>query len=712
MGRKKKQVEEPQEGVVEVVEESSFDETPVLPNQVDLKEVDKTLAAIEKEFGEGSVASASQLLSVNKIPTKNLLLDILTIGGLPQGSISLFYGPFSSGKTVQALLLASIFTSQKIPVMYILTEGDIDIEWVKKLGNDLDYFFVMRPDDLEKTSDIAHVAVASKKFGLVIIDSLTAGIPRDVLDKKTMKDHMALQARRNGKLVQKVTSALQPENLKNPDSYNQTMVILIAHLRMKVGLVFGCLHGDTKILFTDGTSHSIRDVVKKKLTGPVYCYDEKNKVITSSHITEWYINGKADSFITILANPKDSLNGKSAITVTPNHRVYTDSGWKEARDITTEDKLLSKYTKTINGTLRSFLLGVFVGDSCLTYGSTENTAKILLQDKLNPDYLDWKVKKLSALEFSPIGKTGRYGSKPSYELSLYKHRYAGRTLGEDWLHFTPLSLAVWYMDDGHSDFDNSHCRGSICFKRLRDNLKEQKNIAKMFKRFGLKPQIRDGVIAIFNKEEFLKLCDLIAPFIPECMQYKLPEEYRGRYTDFELINEVEQGSVFIDIESITKDSPRKMRNKMKYDITVQGYENYVAGGEFNGMVVHNSPKTLTGGLAIQNHAAYILEFCKGQKLSKDDLIIGREQKIVVEKSKFSPPLVSGVTEFFFYPPRYNNAKVLLTYAIQYGVIEKAGPYYSYKEIKAQGKQKLMEELQKAGLLPELKTIVTEAFLNR
>jgi len=249
---KKKKIEKteevtPEEVVEAPVEEEKIDEDMALDDKIKLdamskdqeKDFKKTLAIMEKEFGVGAIASAEDILDVEKVPTKNLLLDILTEGGLPKGSISLFYGAESSGKTAQSLLLASVFTSNKVPVLYICAEGDVDKTWIKKLGNDLKYFMIARPDDLEKAIDLADVSIRSGKFGLVIFDSVTAGVPRESLNKKSEKDQMALQARRNSKLVQKITSGLQPANLLDPTSYNNTAVVLIAHLREKVGVMYG-----------------------------------------------------------------------------------------------------------------------------------------------------------------------------------------------------------------------------------------------------------------------------------------------------------------------------------------------------------------------------------------------------------------------------------------------------------------------------------------
>jgi len=209
------------------------------PTQTDEEELKKLLKDAEKTFGEGVIASAEELLETAKVSSRNLLLDILTKGGLPKGSITLFFGDESSGKSFQTFLLASVFTSQKIPVLYIACEGDFSKTWVAKLGNDLKYFYISKPSSLDKAIDIADIATRSKQFGLIIFDSVTAGISQDVIDKSAAEKQMADQAKLNDKLCKKLTAGLQPSNLKDPNTYNDTIVILIAHTREKVGIVYG-----------------------------------------------------------------------------------------------------------------------------------------------------------------------------------------------------------------------------------------------------------------------------------------------------------------------------------------------------------------------------------------------------------------------------------------------------------------------------------------
>lgn len=252
MGRPKKQketevVDEQKKAVEPETNQEVSDNTESIddiqkltkPSKEDELDLQKLLKDAEKTFGEGVIVSAEEIIDVEKVSTRNLLLDVLTNGGLPKGSISLFCGEESSGKTFQALVFASVFTTQAIPVLYIAPEGDIDKNWAIKLGNNPKYFYVARPGDLETAINVADVAVRSRRFGLVIFDSITASIPKEALDKDAFSQQMALQARLNGKLCQKLTSGLQPSNLKDPNAYNNTHVVLIAHLREKVGVFYG-----------------------------------------------------------------------------------------------------------------------------------------------------------------------------------------------------------------------------------------------------------------------------------------------------------------------------------------------------------------------------------------------------------------------------------------------------------------------------------------
>ena len=94
---------------------------------------------------------------------------------------------------------------------------------------------------------------------------------------------------------------------------------------------------------------------------------------------------------------------------------------------------------------------------------------------------------------------------------------------------TPLSLAIWYMDDGSLDFrPKSHCAFSL--KTNAFTLEECRLLSKILdNNFGIKSSVQYPLcrgkrypqiyIGKSGRDQFVKT---IAPFIINCFQYKLP----------------------------------------------------------------------------------------------------------------------------------------------------------------------------------------------
>lgn len=326
MPRKKKDTTKKKPEKQEKQEEVTTENFPTIekPKCQDDKALNKFIKDVEKQFGDGCIASADEILDVTKVPTRNLLLDILTGGGIPQGSITLFFGEESSGKSMQTYLLSSVFTSQKIPVLYICPEGDVDKNWISTLGNDLKYFKIARPDNLEKAIDLADVAVRSRQFGMVIFDSVTASLPKDVFDKSAFDKHMGKQAKLNTDLVQKLTSGLQPENLKEDSSYNKTMVVLIAHVREKIGVVYG---NPETIPGGHALRHHSSYIVKfkrgKKLTKDKEIVGREMRVnIDKAKFSRPLVSGVTD----IRFDPPRLDNGKVLVTYAIQYGIVEQAG--------------------------------------------------------------------------------------------------------------------------------------------------------------------------------------------------------------------------------------------------------------------------------------------------------------------------------------------------------------------------------------------------
>ena len=71
------------------------------------KALDVALAAIDKQFGKGSIMRMGQkgaIAPIDAISTGSISIDYaLGVGGLPRGRVIEIYGPESSGKTTLSL---------------------------------------------------------------------------------------------------------------------------------------------------------------------------------------------------------------------------------------------------------------------------------------------------------------------------------------------------------------------------------------------------------------------------------------------------------------------------------------------------------------------------------------------------------------------------------------------------------------------------------
>ena len=198
------------------------------------KNLDVTIAAIEKQFGKGAImllGNDSNFGNVEVIPTGCLSLDLaLGIGGLPKGRIVEIYGPESSGKTT--LTLHAIAEAQKRggTCAFVDAEHALDTGYAKKIGVDLENLLVSQPDTGEQALEIVEMLVRSNAVDVVVVDSVAALTPKAELEGDMGDHHVGLQARLMSQALRKLTGVI---------SRSRCVVIFINQLRMKIGVMFG-----------------------------------------------------------------------------------------------------------------------------------------------------------------------------------------------------------------------------------------------------------------------------------------------------------------------------------------------------------------------------------------------------------------------------------------------------------------------------------------
>jgi recombination protein RecA len=386
------------------------------------KALETALAQIDRQFGKGSVMRLGDDVRppIEVIPTGAISLDVaLGIGGLPRGRVVEIYGPESSGKTTVALHAVANAQRQGGIAAFIDAEHALDPEYAKKLGVDTDALLVSQPDTGEQALEIADMLIRSGALDVIVIDSVAALVPRAEIEGEMGDSHVGLQARLMSQALRKITGAL---------SQSKTTAIFINQLREKIGVLFGspetttggralkfyasirldvrrietlkdgsepvgnrtrvkvvknkCLLGSTRIFDpVSGVTRTVQEIVDGRLPVHVVAMD-KAGLLQAKPVTAWFDQGEQDTV-------EVSVRGGQRLTVTPDHLVFTESGWVAAGALVPGDRVALPRRFGSFGSARPVspdearMLGYLVGDGYVggkTPVTLINTAEAVRED--------------------------------------------------------------------------------------------------------------------------------------------------------------------------------------------------------------------------------------------------------------------------------------------------------------------------------------------
>ena len=203
-------------------------------NNDKMKALEAAIGQIEKQYGKGAVmklGDSENKLNVEAVPTGCLSLDIaLGVGGIPKGRIIEVYGPESSGKTTVALHMVSEVQKRGGIAGFIDAEHALDPVYAKNIGVDIENLYISQPDSGEQALEITETMVRSGAVDIVVVDSVSALVPKAEIDGEMGDSHVGLQARLMSQALRKLTAAINRSNC---------IVIFINQLREKIGIMFG-----------------------------------------------------------------------------------------------------------------------------------------------------------------------------------------------------------------------------------------------------------------------------------------------------------------------------------------------------------------------------------------------------------------------------------------------------------------------------------------
>jgi recombination protein RecA len=608
------------------------------------------LAQIEKNHGKGSVMRLGDDTRppIGVVPTGSIALDVaLGVGGLPRGRIVEIYGPESSGKTTVALHAVANAQAAGGIAAFIDAEHALDPEYAKALGVDTDALLVSQPDTGEQALEIADMLIRSGALDIIVIDSVAALVPRAEIEGEMGDSHVGLQARLMSQALRKITGAL---------SSSGTTMIFINQLREKIGVMFGCLSYGTRVTLADGSQEKIGKIVDQKLPVEVLSYDPDLGRVVPKKVVNWFDNGPTDQFLQItVARPGG--NGRAQMGLTANHLVHTPGGWREAGELVPGDRVLLSQPYRLGEQQWQVVIGGLMGDAALSPSQIAGSLGTRFRMGHGPqqiEYLDWKASLLGN-----IGQSRRINSKgagfvdltPLPELAeLREAVYLGdghKHLSWDYLKaLTPLALAIWYCDDG-SLRNRAHQnraatarqqrtrdgsgRSEICVQALSPGSRERL-VQHLADTFDLHPTLtRRGAhrmpVLTFAEDETARLHELIAPYVHPSVQHKLLERFRGRFA----VQPAFAPPTLLPMPAPVLDVRVKSRTRSmhRFDIEVEDTHNYLA----DGVVVHNSPETTTGGKALKFYASVRLDIRRIETLKDGSDMVGNRTRVKVVKNK-------------------------------------------------------------------------------
>jgi len=650
------------------------------------KALDTALANIDRQFGKGSVMRLGDEVRapMEVIPTGSIALDVaLGIGGLPRGRVVEIYGPESSGKTTVAL--HAIANAQRAGgiAAFIDAEHALDPDYAKKLGVDTDGLLVSQPDTGEQALEIADMLIRSGALDIIVIDSVAALVPRAEIEGEMGDSHVGLQARLMSQALRKLTGALSQSN---------TTCVFINQLREKVGVMFGCMSYGTRVTLADGTQEKIGKIVNGKLPVEVLSYDAEAGRIVPRRVTNWFDNGPTEQFLQFTIE-KSGGNGRAQFAATANHLIQTPGGWREAGELLPGDRVVQAEKVRLNDQQWQVVLGGLMGDANLSPNRRDrNGVRLRLGHGAKQlDYLDWKVSLLGNIEctrrVNPKG-AGFADFTPLPELGeLQRVVYFGdgkKHLTWDYLKaLDPLALAIWYMDDAcftvrskgvQARTAGGTGRAEICVEAMSEGSRSRlveylRDTHDLDCRLVSRGSLGKAVLQ-FSTSGTTRLQEIIAPYVHPSMDYKLLPRFRGQFAVEPQFAEPELRPVPARVLDIhVKPMTRSMH---RFDLEVDGTHNYFV----DGVMVHNSPETTSGGRALKFYASIRLDVRRIETLKDGQEAVGNRVRVKVVKNKVSPPFRQAEMDLMF-GLGISREGGLIDVGVEQGFVRKSGAWYTY-----------------------------------
>ena len=252
---------------------------------------------------------------------------------------------------------------------------------------------------------------------------------------------------------------------------------------------------------------------------------------------------------------------------TENHKYLTYNGWKEAKELSIYDYIVSNYDKnTINSVCPALnedqyqiVLGSFLGDGHIGLLKNGRYRLSMTHGKQQYDYCKWKANMFNVNDIRYIEKNG-YSQKQAYHFAtktfyLFNSLPTTKTDVPQWIlnDLDERGLAIWFMDDGSLN------RKSFYSTISTDSFNEdsQKRIVLKLKSMNIDCKYinykKSYYHIVINANGTKELIRIIRKYIHNSMLYKLlPQQYLNYIQDTS-VKILDENTIFCSKENIKKE---------------------------------------------------------------------------------------------------------------------------------------------------------------
>ncbi len=355
-----------------------------------------------------------------------------------------------------------------------------------------------------------------------------------------------------------------------------------------------CLRYNAQVQLGDGSWERIGRLVRSRYAGEVMSVDAHGSLVRR-RVTGWHATplGRRRVYRLTYRSCKSAGASRVAVQLTGDHPVLTERGYVPVDELRGRDRIATG--QGLSALAWDVVCGTILGDGCLQASSASLTFS---HSQRQSEYARFKAELISELgvtvdEREVAAVAGGARSYPVVQARTLAHRalrvirqdfYRPQKLIPAWMaeELNPRMLAFWFMDDGYNRIRGGG-RGPLA--EIATNAFSEADLQVLIAglaRLGL-PAKASRKRLYFSVEATLRLSELIAPYVPRSMRYKLDPHVAAR-VPFDR-SRFERGTTRVlydevEVEDITD---HERRDVTFFCIDVEDTGNFVTAGG----VVHN-----------------------------------------------------------------------------------------------------------------------------